>query len=172
MNLFGRQAVDRDCARRIEEAVLRARVPSNALVVEISERLVASDEREVAALVQSLRRIGVATAIDDFGTGGSSFGRVSDVPAEILKIDRTFVNRSEVDAKAKAVATTIVRLAAELGMIVLAEGVENAMQVAAMLDIGCYLAQGYALGHPLPADLFTRTVLDARISSPSGSRAS
>ncbi|MHB8146076.1 MAG: putative bifunctional diguanylate cyclase/phosphodiesterase [Vulcanimicrobiaceae bacterium] len=161
VNLFGRQAVDRDCSRRIGEAVLGAGLPSDALVVEISERLVASDEREVAALVQSLRRIGVATAIDDFGTGGSSFGRVSDVPAQILKIDRTFVNRSEVDAKAKAVATTIVRLASELGMTVLAEGVENAMQVEAMLDIGCYLAQGYALGHPLPADLFTRTVLDA-----------
>ncbi len=165
VNLFGRQAVDRECSRRIGEAILRAGLPSDVLVVEISERLVASDEREVAALVQSLRRIGVMTAIDDFGTGGSTFGRVSDVPAEILKIDRTFVNRSEVDAKAKAVATTIVRLASELGMTVLAEGVENAMQVEAMLDIGCHLAQGYALGHPLPADLFTRTVLDVSIAS-------
>ncbi len=164
VNLFGRQAVDRDCSRRIGEAIVRAGLPSDVLVVEISERLVASDEREVAALVQSLRRLGVMTAIDDFGTGGSSFGRVSDVPAEILKIDRTFVNRSEVDAKAKAVATTIVRLASELGMTVLAEGVENAMQVEAMLDIGCYLAQGYALGHPLPADLFTRTVLAASVA--------
>ncbi len=164
VNLFGRQAVDRDCARRMGEAISRAGLPGDVLVVEISERLVASDEREVAALVRSLRRAGVVTAIDDFGTGGSSFGRVSDVPAEILKIDRTFVNRSEVDAKAKAVATTIVRLASELGMTVLAEGVENAMQVEAMLDIGCYLAQGYALGHPLPADLFTRTVLDASVA--------
>jgi diguanylate cyclase (GGDEF)-like protein len=160
VNLFSRQALARDYYRQIEAAVQRSGLPPDALVVEISEGIVASDEREVAAFVRALKSVGVLTAIDDFGTGGSSLGRVTDVPAEVLKIDRSFVTRSEVDAKAKAVALTIVRLANELGMTVLAEGVENAMQVDAMLDVGCYLAQGYALGHPLPAELFLRTILE------------
>jgi diguanylate cyclase (GGDEF)-like protein len=159
VNLFARQALDRHCARRIGELLERTRMPADALVVEINERIVASDERDVAALALALREMGVHTAIDDFGTGGSSLGRVREVPAGVLKIDRSFVMKSEVDAKAKAVASTVVRLATELGMTVVAEGVENPMQLAAMIETGCEYAQGYALGHPLPADLFGRTFL-------------
>lgn len=160
VNLFARQALARDCDRRIFELLERTRVPAEALVVEINESVVASDERDVAMLVSRLREGGVVSAIDDFGTGGSSLGRVRDVPAGVLKIDRSFVNKSEVDAKAKAVAATVVRLANELGMTVLAEGVENMMQLDVMMETGCHLVQGYALGHPLPADLFARTFLE------------
>lgn len=160
VNLFARQALDRHCARRIADLLERNNIPPEALVIEINERIVASDERDVAALAIALRGIGVQTAIDDFGTGGSSLGRVREVPASILKIDRSFVAKSEVDAKAKAVASTVVRLATELGMGVVAEGVENPMQLAVMIETGCEYAQGYALGHPLPADLFEREFLN------------
>jgi EAL domain-containing protein (putative c-di-GMP-specific phosphodiesterase class I) len=84
---------------------------------------------------------------------------VRDVPASVLKIDRSFVTKSEVDMKARAVAATVVRLATELGMTVVAEGVENTMQHDVMVETGAHLVQGYALGHPLPADLFARTFL-------------
>lgn len=159
VNLFARQALSRDCDRRIVELLHRTAVPPDALVVEINERIVASDERDIASLVARLREAGVQSAIDDFGTGGSSLGRVRDVPASVLKIDRSFVNKSEVDAKAKAVAATVVRLANELGMTVVAEGVENTMQLEVMMETGAHFVQGYALGHPLPADLFARTFL-------------
>lgn len=159
VNLFARQALSRDCDRRIVELLERTGVSPDALVVEINEGIVASDERDIASLVGRLREIGVQSAIDDFGTGGSSLGRVRDVPATVLKIDRSFVNKSEVDAKAKAVAATVVRLANELGMTVVAEGVENTMQLDVMMETGCHFVQGYALGHPLPADLFARTFL-------------
>ncbi len=159
VNLFGRQALHRNCAQRIGELIQSTAVPADALLVEINERIIASDERDICALVQQLREMGVHTAIDDFGTGGSSLGRVRDVPAGVLKIDRSFVTRSEVDSKAKAVASTVVRLGSELGMMVVAEGCENAMQLQVMIDMGCEYAQGYALGHPLPADLFARTFL-------------
>lgn len=160
VNLFARQALDDQCARRIADVLDRLQAPPDALVVEINERIVASDERDVAALALALRTIGVNTAIDDFGTGGSSLGRVREVPAGVLKIDRSFVAKSEVDAKAKAVASTVVRLARELGMSVVAEGVENPLQLAVMIETGCEYAQGYALGHPLPADLFQQMYLD------------
>lgn len=160
VNLFARQTLSRDCDRHIAEALARAGVPASALVVEINESVVASDERDVAMVVSRLRELGVMSAIDDFGTGESSLGRVRDVPAAVLKIDRSFVNTSEVDAKAKTVAAAVVRLANELNMTALAEGVENAMQLEVMLEMGCHLVQGYALGHPLPADLFARTFLE------------
>ncbi len=159
VNLFARQALARDCHRRIIDLLQCTGVSPDALVVEINERVVASDERDIAALVARLREAGVQSAIDDFGTGGSSLGRVRDVPASVLKIDRSFVNKSEVDAKAKAVAATVVRLAKELGMTVVAEGVENTMQLDVMMETGAHFVQGYALGHPLPADLFARTFL-------------
>jgi len=159
VNLFARQVLERRCAQRIQELLERCGTEADSLVVEINESVVASDERDVAALVGSLRTLGVLTAIDDFGTGGSSLGRVRDVPADVLKIDRSFVNKSEVDHKAKAVAATVVRLARELGMTVVAEGVENAMQLEVMQETGCEYVQGYLLGHPLPADLFVRTFM-------------
>ncbi|HET9029107.1 MAG TPA: EAL domain-containing protein, partial [Candidatus Aquilonibacter sp.] len=161
VNLFARQALSRDCDRRILDLIERTAVEPDALVVEINEGIVASDERDIAALASRLRDAGVLCAIDDFGTGGSSLGRVREVPASVLKIDRSFVNKSEVDVKAKAVAATVVRLANELGMTVVAEGVENTMQLDVMMETGCHFVQGYALGHPLPADLFARTFLSA-----------
>jgi EAL domain-containing protein (putative c-di-GMP-specific phosphodiesterase class I) len=160
VNVFARQILERTCAQRVSEILERTGVGAEALVIEINESVVASDERDVAQVSMQLRNIGVTCAIDDFGTGGSSLGRVRDVPAHILKIDRSFVTKSEVDAKAKAVAATVVRLATELGMTVVAEGVENTMQLEVMRETGCQIMQGYALGHPLPADLFTRTFLE------------
>jgi diguanylate cyclase (GGDEF)-like protein len=166
VNLFPRQVLDRYCRDRIQELLERTAVSADALIVEINESVIASDDVDIASLVSGLREIGVHCAIDDFGTGGSSLGRVRDVPATVLKIDRSFVTKSEVDTKARAVAATVVRLASELGMTVVAEGVENTMQLEVMLETGCQYVQGYALGHPLPADLFARTFLSLdRISS-------
>lgn len=160
VNLFARQVLERHCAQRIRDVLERTMVPADALIVEINEGVIASDEGDVANLVGALRQFGVHCAIDDFGTGGSSLGRVRDVPASVLKIDRSFVTKSEVDMKARAVASTVVRLASELGMTVVAEGVENAMQLEVMVETGAQYVQGYALGHPLPADLFARTFLN------------
>jgi diguanylate cyclase (GGDEF)-like protein len=159
VNLFARQVLQRHCRDHVRELLVRTMVPADALIVEINESVVASDDGDVAALVSGLREIGVSCAIDDFGTGGSSLGRVRDVPASVLKIDRSFVTKSEVDNKARAVAVTVMRLASELGMTVVAEGVENTMQLDVMLETGCHYVQGYALGHPLPAELFARTFL-------------
>ncbi|MDP9017827.1 MAG: EAL domain-containing protein [Candidatus Eremiobacteraeota bacterium] len=164
VNFFPRQIFDPQCVERIRSAIENAHAAPDALVVEITERIVVRDELDVTAVVRALRALGIRTAIDDFGTGGSSLGRVREVPAQILKIDHSFVNRSEVDPKALSVASTVVRLASELGMSALAEGVENALQVDAMLAIGCEYGQGYALGHPAPAALFER-ILTQSIAS-------
>ena len=161
VNLFPRQALDPTFASRVAELIAALHADPAWLVFEISERIVAGAERDVASLVAELDAIGVMTAIDDFGTGGSSLGRIRDVPARVLKIDKSFVTRSEIDAKAKTVAAAVVRMGAELDMSVLAEGVENAHQVAAMIEVGCEYAQGYAFGHPVPADLFERMVIQS-----------
>jgi len=164
VNLFPRQISEPRCVERVRAAIQRAEAVPSALVVEITERIVASDELNVSSIVADLRSLGVRTAIDDFGTGESSLGRVREVPAEIMKIDKSFVNRSEVDAKAMTVAKTIARLAVELDMRVLAEGIENSLQLQAMEAIGCEFGQGYALGHPTPASLFERILTQSMAS--------
>jgi EAL domain-containing protein (putative c-di-GMP-specific phosphodiesterase class I) len=134
--------------------------PSQILVVEITERSVAADEFAFSHLGTELRALGVSVAIDDFGSGTSSLARLRELPANILKIDKSFVNRSDVDHKAMTVATTVVRLAAELDLTVVAEGIENRAQANAMLAIGCDYGQGYALGHPVPAADFERALVE------------
>ncbi len=162
VNFFPRQIFDPKCVDRVLSAIARADAVPEALVIEIMETIAATDDFDVATLVQRLRAAGVRTAIDDFGTGGSSLARIREVPAHFLKIDRSFVTRSDLDPKALSVAKAVVRLAQELGMRPLAEGVENTPQIGAMLTIGCEYAQGFALGHPVPAALFDQVINESK----------
>lgn len=156
VNLFPRQVLDPDCAQRILQALTDCDAPPEMLVVEITEHEVAADECAFTRLASELRSLGVFTAIDDFGSGTSSLARLRELPAKFLKIDKSFVNRSDVDHKAMTVATTVVRLAAELDLTVVAEGIEGPAQANAMLAIGCDFGQGYELGRPVPASDFER----------------
>jgi EAL domain-containing protein (putative c-di-GMP-specific phosphodiesterase class I) len=174
VNLFPLQALDPECSERIRTAIEATRSLPQSLVVEITERVVVNAEQEVVELARKLRSFGASMAIDDFGTGGSSLARIREVPAQILKIDKSFVNRSEVDSKAMAVASAVARLASELGMSVVAEGAESWLQVKSMAEIGCDYCQGYALGHPAPVELFerfvTRDALDERAAETAAGR--
>jgi diguanylate cyclase (GGDEF)-like protein len=163
VNFFPRQFLEADCTQRIGQALQDCDASPDLLVVEITERAVAADESAFTQLASDLRAMGVATAIDDFGSGTSSLARLREVPAHILKIDKSFVNRSDVDHKAMTVATTVVRLAAELDLQVVAEGIENTAQANAMLAIGCDFGQGYALGHPVPGADFERMLQAATV---------
>jgi diguanylate cyclase (GGDEF)-like protein len=158
VNFFPRQVLDPQCSQHIAGALARCDAGPEMLVVEITERVVAADELAFTQLARELDAMGVRTAIDDFGSGSSSLARIREVPAQVLKIDKSFVNRSDVDYKAMTVATTVVRLAAELDLKVVAEGIENQAQADAMLAIGCDFGQGYALGHPVPAADFERAL--------------
>jgi diguanylate cyclase (GGDEF)-like protein len=152
LNIFSRQLRDPRLIERLQEGLLRYHLPPGALVIEINERTVAADETQIATIAQSLRAAGIGVAIDDFGTGGSSLGRLREVPCDILKIDHSFVARCEVDPRARAVIAAVARLARDIDLEVLAEGVENAMQITVVENLGCEMIQGYALAHPMPGE--------------------
>lgn len=160
VNLSSRQVLDPLATSIIEEALYESGAAADMLVVEVTEQLVSGFDAEIAAFSHSLHAIGVQVAIDDFGTGTSSLSRLRQVPVHILKIDRSFVRQSDFDEKARAVARTVVRLARELGIETLAEGVETEAQAGAMLEAGCSWAQGYVFAHPMPADVFERDYLE------------
>jgi EAL domain-containing protein (putative c-di-GMP-specific phosphodiesterase class I) len=105
------------------------------------------------ALLARLQGLGVGMAIDDFGTGTSSLSLIHRVPAQSLKVDRSFVGRLPED-EAMGITRAAIALAHGMGMRAVAEGVESAEQLEALRALGCDDAQGYFFGRPLPADAF------------------
>src|SRR3954451_449537 len=105
-----------------------------------------------APVLSELVAAGVEIAVDDFGAGYSSLSRLRNMPVQVLKIDRTFLQAVPDDPEATAIVTAIIELACALGMEAVAEGVENEQQRAFLVERGCPLAQGYLLGRPVPAD--------------------
>jgi diguanylate cyclase (GGDEF)-like protein len=132
--------------RRLDETG----VPAHRLCLEITETQMMQRPEHVAAVLEELGTAGVRIAIDDFGTGFSSLAYVRNLPAHLLKIDKTFVAGLPGNPRDVAVVTSIVRLGHELGMEVVAEGVETPEQLACLAGLGCDLAQGYLLGRPAP----------------------
>jgi EAL domain-containing protein (putative c-di-GMP-specific phosphodiesterase class I) len=114
---------------------------------------VAEDPERAAAQFAVLRTSGVEVAIDDFGSGFSSLGQLVNIPAGVLKIDRSLVSGA-VDGRSQAAAAiaAVVALAEACGMRALAEGVETAEQLALTATLGCTFAQGYYIARPMPAD--------------------
>jgi EAL domain-containing protein (putative c-di-GMP-specific phosphodiesterase class I) len=104
--------------------------------------------------LQELRAAGVRVAIDDFGTGYSSLSRLSELPVDTLKIDRSFVSRLPQDHSGKTLVQTIVGLACAFKMDTVAEGVETVAQLDALREIGCDQLQGYLMSKPVSRDEF------------------
>jgi EAL domain-containing protein (putative c-di-GMP-specific phosphodiesterase class I) len=148
VNISSANLHERDLPGRIAALLDEHCVPPKALVIEITETT--AMEECGPEVLAALHEVGVELALDDFGTGHSSLGRLDGLPITELKIDRRFVASLEAGGSA-ALLSTIVKLGHELGMRVVAEGVESD-QVAAMLrDLGCDAAQGFWLTRPLPA---------------------
>ena len=125
------------------------------LDIEITEGALFDGCAAEVQKLQRLRTAGVRIAIDDFGTGYSSLSRLSDLPIDTLKIDRSFVSRLPDDSLGLTLAATIISLAHALGMSVVAEGVETEEQLAALREMGSDEAQGFLLSKPVPRDAFT-----------------
>ncbi|MFL6603949.1 MAG: EAL domain-containing protein [Steroidobacteraceae bacterium] len=124
------------------------------LDIEITEGVLLEDPDFLAGTLQTLRNAGVRVAIDDFGTGYSSLSRLSQLPVDTLKVDRSFITRLVGDPTAQAVVSTIVSLARAFGLGTVAEGVETVEQVKLVQTLGCEQSQGYLHSRPVPAEQF------------------
>jgi EAL domain-containing protein (putative c-di-GMP-specific phosphodiesterase class I) len=113
---------------------------------------------DAAAGIREVRALGVHVAIDDFGTGASSLSRLQDLPLDRLKIDPSSVALLAACAAAGSVADAVIALGNSLGLQVVAEGVEQPAQLAALRSLGCDAAQGHLFGSPVPAATVERLV--------------
>jgi diguanylate cyclase (GGDEF)-like protein len=145
VNLSGRQFLDPRLPADVEQAVLECGLAPGALKLELTESTVMRDPLAAVALLRRLRTLGIEIYLDDFGTGYSSLSHLHHLPLDGLKIDRSFV-RGSVDAP---VVQTILTLAQSLGVGVVAEGIEEADQLAALRSLGCRLGQGFLFSRPV-----------------------
>ncbi|MEY7971786.1 EAL domain-containing protein [Saccharomonospora xinjiangensis] len=154
VNLSARQLEDDSVVAAVNDALRSTGFPPGELCLEITESALMRDPEAAAAVLTSLRDLGVRLAIDDFGTGYSSLAQLWKLPLDTLKIDRSFVAGLDGGDKtdAEAIIKGIVTMAHSMGLTVIAEGTENERQVAILRELGCDQAQGFHFGRPAPAD--------------------
>jgi EAL domain-containing protein (putative c-di-GMP-specific phosphodiesterase class I) len=148
VNVSPQNLSDPRLPEQLDSILERHAVPAEALIVELTESAVMASGGD--RLLGALHALGVELSIDDFGTGHSSLARIEQLPIGELKIDRAFVLRMGTAGSATLISA-IVRLAHDLGMRVVAEGVESEEVAQRLLMLGCDAAQGYYLARPLPA---------------------
>jgi diguanylate cyclase (GGDEF)-like protein len=151
VNFVASQLQGRTAARKILAMMARHGVMPSALCVEVTENVVLRRSGgPIIECLQRLREAGVRVALDDFGTGFASLVHLRDLPADVLKIDRSFVARLAEDESSGVIVQAVVALATGLGKRVVAEGIETRAQLDVIKILGCDYGQGYLLGRPAP----------------------
>lgn len=136
----------------VEKLLQEYNLPAQVLELEVTETLLMTAQEEATAILAQLKDTGVRIALDDFGTGYSSLSYLSRLPLNVLKIDKSFVDGLPDRKDDVVIVYLIIRMAAELGITTLAEGVETQQQLDFLKEAGCHLIQGYLLARPLPPE--------------------
>ncbi|GIJ44857.1 hypothetical protein Val02_17430 [Virgisporangium aliadipatigenens] len=158
VNLSPRSLHDRDLPADIARMLARHGLPAYRLILEITETVVLSEDAVVDDVLRALRDQGIQIAVDDFGTGFSALTFLTRVPVDVLKIDRTFVNRMVDSPEALAIVRTTVELGRELGIQVSAEGVETAEQRRVLEKLSCPAGQGFHFCPPVSTERLLEVV--------------
>jgi diguanylate cyclase (GGDEF)-like protein/PAS domain S-box-containing protein len=155
VNISGHHLQDGDFAQHLADLLdAHPDVPAERLEIEILETTAMEDVEQVARIIRASSALGVSFALDDFGTGYSSLTYFRRLPARTLKIDKSFVRDILEDQEDLAIVKGVVALAGSFGRQVIAEGLETVEHGLPLLEIGCEVAQGYGVAHPMPADAF------------------
>jgi diguanylate cyclase (GGDEF)-like protein len=151
VNVSSRQLSDPGLAGLVSAALVTSGLPAAALCLEITESALVQDAAIARANLDAIKRLGVEVALDDFGVGFSSLSRIRDLPpVDIIKIDRSFTAGIERNSSDGAVITAILSLASQLGISVVAEGIECEAQLETLRTLGCDIGQGFLFSRPQP----------------------
>jgi EAL domain-containing protein (putative c-di-GMP-specific phosphodiesterase class I) len=151
VNISARQFREFDFAGRVRSALEAAQIPAHSLELEITESAYISADSGIRN-IEALEELGVRLSIDDFGTGYSSLGYLKRLPVDAVKIDRSFVADILNDSADQAIVRAIIAVAANLGLVTIAEGVETAEQADFLRLLGCAQLQGFFFARPLPPE--------------------
>jgi diguanylate cyclase (GGDEF)-like protein len=152
-------------AERLEVALGRTGCDPNHIGIEITETAVLLDTEAAAREIAAARKLGIKVALDDFGTGHSSLTLLRSLPIDKVKIDQTFVRELATDARVVAIVGSVIRLAGDLGLEVVAEGVETTEQARLLGELGCNFAQGYLWARAMPINALARELRSQQVGA-------
>jgi EAL domain-containing protein (putative c-di-GMP-specific phosphodiesterase class I) len=152
VNISGRQVLQPDLVEQIDDTLRATGLDARSLRLEITESVLVENAAAATRCLTRLRQLGLQLCIDDFGTGYSSLSYLHRLPIDLLKIDSSFVRTMGSDEKNRRIVETILLLGRNLGVEVVAEGVETAAQATALHRLGCDFVQGFLFSHPLDID--------------------
>ncbi len=165
VNISGRQLAAGGVCSLVEQCLAEFDLPAHRLGLEVTETAIVQEGTtgdRARAELSELHRRGVHLAIDDFGTGFSSLGQLRHFPIDMIKVDRSFIQGAEHNAKDAAITANIVSLAHALDLVATAEGIETEAQLASLRALGCDRAQGFLFARPAPAADITPLLRDRR----------
>ena len=151
VNLSQQEFTRDDLPRLVSNALQLTGLPPGKLELELTEAMLMRN-RHADATIRELDKLGVGIVLDDFGQGHSSVVHLTELPIKALKIDRAFVEHTREPGKQQAICAAVIAMSRELGISVIAEGVESELQVAFLKERGCDAVQGFLFTEPLPAD--------------------
>jgi EAL domain-containing protein (putative c-di-GMP-specific phosphodiesterase class I) len=152
VNFSSAQFADSTMVDDVRRLIAEVGLEPDRLVIELTETAFMRDADLVAERMRELKQLGIRLAVDDFGTGNASLRHLGSFPVDVLKVDRSFVGRIGLDPRQTAIAGSIIGLGADLGLTVIAEGIETDDQIAQLLALGCGFGQGFRLARPVAPD--------------------
>jgi diguanylate cyclase len=152
VNVSARRLLDLSFPDEVGELLARHQVPAALLVIELTESTIMADPAHALEILSRLNAMGVQLSIDDFGTGYSSMAYLKSLPVHELKVDRSFVSQMLQSSSDAVIVHSTIDLGRNLGLRVVAEGVENSLTLQHLGLLGCHAAQGYHISRPIPAD--------------------
>ena len=164
VNVSSRQLLKNDIVDSLRAVLARPGVAPGTLKLELTESAVMENPERAAQILKRLRDLGAGLALDDFGTGHSSLGYLQRFPFDTIKIDQSFV-RANARGTRPVILRSIVGLAHDLGMDVIADGAGNDSDAVDLYQLGCEFAQGFAFGHPMSADQAQQLVMGKRLET-------
>jgi len=166
VNVSMRDLQETDLAGLVAAELDAHHLPPSALVLELTESVLAQDPGRAVATLRELADLGVLSSLDDFGTGYSSLLLLERLPVAEIKIDRSFVRRLDEAGADPAMVRSIIGFAHGLGLSVVAEGVETSLAWKVLRDMDCDVAQGYRVARPMPADQATQWLVERVVRGP------
>ena len=154
INVSARQLREGNFANEVLSTLQRHDIHPGYLQLEITETAVAQNRDSAINVLNVLRDAGVQVAIDDFGTGYSSLSYLQQIPFDLIKIDKSFIDKIGSGSSSENICRTIIKMAHEMDKKAIAEGVESREQADFLIENGCDFVQGYLFSHPLPQDEF------------------
>jgi diguanylate cyclase (GGDEF)-like protein len=166
VNLSARNLLDPALPQQVAELLDRHRIAPEKLIVEVTESAAMVDPRRSVAVLAALRATGIGVSVDDFGTGNASIEYLAMLPANEIKIDRSFITGILEEPRSEAIVRSIIDLARNLGLTVVAEGIETEAVMRQLTALGCQTGQGYFISRPQPADALIAILRDGASSPP------